>query len=101
VSVANIDGFRKTTLGTRIGFKSLGTCGSVYITIGATMLGYTHPISSGDEAKALSCLEHILFLFIQEYIPPPIFNLAIVSSINLCSIFLASLILGPFLGYRT
>jgi hypothetical protein len=46
-------------LGTGIGFKSQGTCGIVTITIGATIFGLTHPISYGEEAKALPCLKII------------------------------------------
>jgi hypothetical protein len=56
-------------LGIGIGFKFHGTYGTVNITIGATMLGCTHLISSGDEAFGEHVSEHFLFLFIQEFTP--------------------------------
>jgi hypothetical protein len=87
-------------LGTGIGFKSHGTCGIENITIGATMLGCTHPISTEDEAKVLPCLEsisqNILYSCSFKNSPPPIFSLAIVSLVNLYPIFFASLTLGSF-----
>ena len=55
---------KSTNLGSKarstgMGFKYHGTCGIVNMTIGATTLGCTHPISSGEEAKAFQCLESI------------------------------------------
>ncbi|KAG0554145.1 hypothetical protein M758_4G185200 [Ceratodon purpureus] len=82
-------------LGTGIGFKSQGTWGIVKMTIGATIFGLTHPISSGEEAKALPCLEiisrNLIFSGSFKNSPPPIFSLANVSSVKLCPIFLVSL----------
>jgi hypothetical protein len=83
-----------STCGIGIGFKSHGTCDTINMTIGATTLGCTHPISSSEEAKALPCSESISWNFFFSYLvkksPPPIFTFSMVSLINLKPIFLVS-----------
>ena len=46
-------------LGTGIGFKFQGTCGTVKITISSIVLGSAHPISRGKNVKAFPCLSSI------------------------------------------
>ena len=56
-SFSKLTNLGNKALDTGIGFKSHSACGTVNITIDTTMLGCTHPISFGDEAKALPYLE--------------------------------------------
>jgi hypothetical protein len=98
-SFSKVTNLGSKALGTRIGFKSHTTSGTVNMTIG---VGCTHPIISGNEAKTLTCLEsmsqNIFFSCSFKNLSAPIFSLAIVSSINLCPIVLVSFILDSFLA---